>query len=102
MIRDFGDHGGVSIATAQAVKDATMAHFIQKYSGKKSVFLHFNGAYHSDNKQGIIHYLQAYVDLDKIMTITTVSQAQIESLESENMGLADFTICVPETMTTTH
>lgn len=102
MIKDFGDHGGVSIATAQAVKDATMAHFIQKYSQKKTTFLHFNGAYHSDNKEGIIHYLKAYVDLDKILTITTVSQAQTESLEIENMGLADFTICVPETMTTTH
>jgi uncharacterized iron-regulated protein len=102
MIRDFGDHGGLSIAKAQAAKDATMAHFIQKYSTQKGIFLHFNGAYHSDNKEGIIHYLKAFVDLDNILTITTVSQSQIKSLDQENMGHADFTICVSETMTTTH
>ncbi|MEO9532958.1 MAG: ChaN family lipoprotein [Crocinitomicaceae bacterium] len=102
MIRDFGDHGGVSIATAQAIKDATMAHFIQKYSQKKGIFLHFNGAYHSDHKEGIIHYLKNYIELDKILTITTVSQEQVSELDKKNIGLADFTICVPETMTTTH
>jgi uncharacterized iron-regulated protein len=102
MITDFGDHGGVSIATAQAIKDATMAHFIAKHSNKRTVFVHYNGAYHSDKKEGIIHYLKNEVELNKILTITTVTQEDVSKLSEENTGLADFTICVPETMTTTH
>jgi uncharacterized iron-regulated protein len=102
MITDFGEHGGVSIATAQAIKDATMAYFISKHSNKRVVFLHFNGAYHSDKKEGIIHYLKKDVELEKILTITTVTQEDVSKISKENLGLADFTICVPETMTTTH
>jgi len=96
------DHGGMAMTTAQAIKDATMAYFITKNMKTNGVFLHYNGAYHSDNYQGIIHYLKQTVAYEKIMTITTVTQEDIESLSDENKGLADFIICVPETMTTTH
>ena len=102
MITDFGEHSGVSIAKAQAIKDASMAYFISKNSNKRSVFLHFNGAYHSDKKEGIIHYLKEEISLEKILTITTVTQESINKLSDENKGLADFTICVPANMTTTH
>ncbi len=95
-------HGGINMATAQAIKDATMSYFILKNSTPKSVFLHYNGAYHSDNYQGIVHYLKQSVSLEKILTITTVTQNDIQKLEEENSGLADFTICVSETMTNTH
>lgn len=102
MVTDFGDHGGMQIAQAQAIKDATMAHFIQKNSTKRTVFLHYNGAYHSDNKEGIIHYLKEFIDLDKILTITTVTQEKVDRLDETNKGLADFVICVPESFTNTH
>ena len=102
MITDFGDHGGVAIATAQAIKDATMAYFMLKNRTNRTVFIHFNGAYHSDNKQGIIHYLSQEIELEKILSITTVSQVSLDDLDEANKGLADFIICVPETMTTTH
>lgn len=96
------EHGGEGMATAQAIKDATMAYFIYKYTKSNSVFLHFQGAYHSDNYQGIIYYLQQKVELEKILTISTVSQTSIESLENENKGIADFIICVKDNMTSTH
>lgn len=102
MVTDFGEHGGMQIAQAQAMKDATMAHFIQKNSSKRTVFIHYNGAYHSDRKEGIIHYLKEFIDLDKIMTISTVTQEKVDKLDESNYGLADFIICVPETLTTTH
>lgn len=103
MIVDFGEHGGVNIAQAQALKDATMAHFILKNVDNRNVFIHFNGAYHSDFKEGIIHYLKtAEVSLDKILTVTTVSQENTDKLEEIYKGSADYIICVPETMTTTH
>ena len=38
----------------------------------------------------------------KIMTISTVSQANISKLDKENLGKGDFIICVNENMTSTH
>lgn len=102
MITDFGDHGGVEIATAQAIKDATMAHFILANRDNRSVFLHFNGAYHSDNYQGIIHYLSQEIEMEKILTISSVSQTSIEKLNDENKQIADYIICIPESMTKTY
>ncbi|WP_051568283.1 ChaN family lipoprotein [Crocinitomix catalasitica] len=103
MITEMGDHGGVSLATAQALKDATMAHFIrQSVTRSDQIMLHFNGAFHSNNNEGIIHYLKPHVDIEKILTITTVEQESIDELDEENKNLADFIICVPSNMTKTH
>ncbi len=95
-------HGGYSMAVAQAIKDATMAHFILKNSNPQTTFLHFNGAYHSDRNQGIIHYLKQTVELDKIASITTVTQDNISALEEDNLNQADFIICVKSNFTNTH
>jgi uncharacterized iron-regulated protein len=91
-----------NLPKAQAIKDATMAHFIlENWTAGKS-FLHFNGTYHSDNFEGIVwHLKQANPDLN-IMTIATVMQAEIDSLEEENKNLANFILCVPENMTRTN
>lgn len=102
LMASMDGHGGINMATAQAIKDATMSYFIQKNSTQKSVFLHFNGAYHSNNNEGIVYYLKKTVLPEKIMTISTVEQADISKLESSNEGLADFIICVAESMTKTH
>lgn len=95
-------HGGIKMAQAQAIKDATMAHFILKNSNPQTKFLHFNGAYHSDNFEGIIHYLKETVELEKITNITTVSQDKIDQLESDYVGTADYIICVKSNFTNTH
>ena len=47
-----------NIPKAQAIKDATMAHFININLNKRLKLLHFNGSYHSDNKEGILWYLK--------------------------------------------
>jgi uncharacterized iron-regulated protein len=96
------EHGGYNMAVAQAIKDATMAYFINKNMTTDGTFLHYNGAYHSDNYEGILHYLKKYAAAESMMTISTVTQENIESLDESNKGIADFIICVPETMTTTH
>lgn len=95
-------HGGEGMATAQAIKDATMAYFILKNTTPQTVFLHYQGAYHSDNYQGIIHYLKKQIDVSKILTLSTVTQDDITTLEDDNKGIADFIICVTEDMTSTH
>lgn len=95
-------HGSVNLADAQAIKDATMSHFILKNRDPGKVFIHFNGAYHSDNFESIYWWLkEARPDL-KIVTITTVSQKEATGLEEENEGTADFIIAVPDNMTTTY
>jgi hypothetical protein len=87
---------------SQAIKDATMAHFILKNLVPGFVFIHFNGAYHSDNYEGIGWYLNTYREGLSISTITTVSQDDIRELEEENLSKADFIIVVPSDMTTTY
>ena len=101
MSMGMGGHAGENFPKAQAIKDATMAHFILKNYQAGTLFLHFNGSYHSDNYEGILWYLQqAQQDL-KVVTISSVYQKDIKSLLSENKGKADFTLAVPETMTKT-
>ena len=80
-------------AEAQAVKDATMAWFIAQNFDRK--FIHFNGNFHSDGKGGIIPYLEQYLPGKKIMTVCSVRQDDIRSLDKENRGRADFVIVAP-------
>ena len=95
-------HGGDNLPKSQALKDATMAHFILKNWSKGRTFIHFNGSYHSNNFEGIMWYLkQANPDL-KILTIANVEQDQIDSLKLENKGIAHFIIATPESMTKTY
>lgn len=102
MKKMAGGHGGDNLPKAQALKDATMAYFIMKNYRQGSTFIHFNGAYHSNNFEGIMWYLKkANPDL-KILTINCVEQKQLEKLDSENESTAHFIIVTPESMTKTY
>jgi len=97
----MGGHGSTNLADAQAIKDATMSHFLMKYWRPGKLFIHYNGAYHSDEFESMNWFLkQANADL-KIVTISTVSQDEIDMLDKESVGKADFIIAVPSTMTQT-
>lgn len=87
---------------AQAIKDATMAHFILKNLEPGKIFIHYNGSYHSDNYLGIIYYLKRERPDIKVATITTVLQADTASLSTEYKGTADYLVVIPETMTRTY
>ena len=102
MVALMGGHGGDNLPKAQAIKDATMAHFILKYYIAGSLFIHYNGSYHSDNHEGIGWYITQQRPELKQVTITTVSQKDISKLLAENKGKADFIICVDEDMTNTY
>lgn len=102
MMKMMGVHATDNMPKAQASKDATMAHFILQHHKPGSLFLHYNGAYHSDNYDGINWYLKQQKPDLKIGTISTVSQANIKSLLAENKGKADFIICVDTDMTNTY
>lgn len=92
----------LALAKAQAIKDATMAHFINANIQKGTVFIHFNGSYHSDNKSGIIYFLQLLNPHLKIATISTAQQDNISTLDKTYVGVADYIICVPTSMTKTY
>jgi uncharacterized iron-regulated protein len=94
----MGSHVTPNFPKAQAIKDATMAHFILKNWSKGKLLIHYHGSYHSENFESIYWYLkQENPDL-KIVTIHTVSQDDVTKLEERNTGKADFTICVDEDM----
>lgn len=98
----MGDHGTPLLVKAQAIKDATMAHFILKNKQPDTIFLHYNGAFHSKKHEGIVWYIYQYQPEVKVQTIITVEQKEISKLEEENKFLADFILVVPETMTKTY
>lgn len=102
MVEMMGGHGGVNMPKAQATKDATMAYFILQNFKPSSLFIHYNGAFHSDNYDGINWYLKRKQPDLKYATITTVSQKNIKELLAENKGKADYIICVDEDMTNTY
>ncbi len=104
-ILQMASHGGTArenLPYSQAVKDATMAWFISQNLPKGGLFLHFNGSYHSDNKESIVAYLHDYAKHSKVMTITTISLDDISQLGEENKGKADFILCTPNNMTKTN
>ena len=102
MVAMMGGHGGENLPKAQASKDATMAHFIVTTQVPGSLFIHYNGSYHSENYEGIGWYLAKNNPLLKIKTITTVSQKNIHNLEAENLNKAHYIICVDADMTNTY
>ncbi|NQT78682.1 MAG: ChaN family lipoprotein [Bacteroidetes bacterium] len=98
----MGGHGANNLPKAQAVKDATMAYFILENLKEGGLFIHYNGTYHSNDFEGIVWYLNQYMPELKIMTIASVEQASTDKMEEENIGLADFILLIPETMTKTY
>lgn len=102
MMRAMGGHAGPTLPMAQAVKDATMAHFIYKNWGQGKQVLHYNGSYHSNNHEGIVWYLKQLNPNLKIVTIGSTEQSQTEKLEKEQYGAADFILVIPENMTKTY
>lgn len=91
---------GENTAKSQAAKDATMAYFILR--NKKTITLHFNGAYHSQNFEGINWYLKKADPNLKIVTIHSVEQDSLDKLDDANKNTADYIICIPKDMTKTY
>lgn len=98
----MGDHGTPLLVKAQAIKDATMAYFILKNKDADKLFLHYNGAFHSNKHEGIVWYIAKYVKGMQVQTITTVEQLDVSKLEKEHRNTADYILVVPETMTKTY
>ena len=95
---DDASHVNENLPKAQAIKDATMAYFISKSIEQGQVMLHLNGSYHSENFEGIVWYLKKYNPQLNIKTIASKEQRQVQTIDEENKGIADFIIIVNELM----
>ena len=107
MVKMFGGDaahaaGVQNIIQAQALKDATMAYFLNQARPEGHLLLHLNGSYHSDNHDGILAYLRQQNPRLKVLTISTVSQEQFDKLAKENKQIADFVLVVPADMIKTY
>ncbi len=101
IFANSGGHGGQNLPMSQAVKDATMAYFILQNWKIGETFIHYNGAYHSNNHSGICWYLLQKNPKLKVLVISAATQDDINKLDDENKGLGDYIICIPESMTRT-
>lgn len=97
-----GSDMAANFARAQAIKDATMAHFILKNLKSGQTALHFNGDYHSKNFEGISWYLRKERPGLKIVTLSSVELADPDKPATENRNLGDFVLAVPADMTKTY
>ena len=94
---DSQAHGGgaQNIIQAQALRDATMAHFIHTSRQPGQTLLHFNGSYHSDRHDGIAAYLRQYAPQLRVRTLSIVTQEQLQQLDKEQLNVADYVVVVP-------
>lgn len=107
MMEMMGDmptaaHGNDNLLRAQAIKDATMAWFILQNLQLGELFLHYNGAYHSNDFGSICWYINKLNPGVKILTISSIEQDNMDELSEENLGIADYTILIPSTMSKTY
>lgn len=96
------DSPAANFARAQAIKDATMAHFILQNLKPGQTALHFNGDYHSKNFEGISWYLRKERPGLKIMTLSSVELADPDKPANESRNLGDFVLAIPADMTKTY
>ena len=106
MIDNMGSHaprGTIeNMAKSQASKDATMAYFILNGLATGGRVIHYNGAYHSNNFDGINHYLKQAQPSIKIITISIADQESIDELEEDKKELANYIFAIPSDMTKTY
>ncbi len=97
----MGGQVSPNLPKAQAIKDATMAHFIRKNLSPGKTLLHFNGTAHSDFFEGIMWYLKNADPYLKVLTVATVEQSDLSALSEESILRADYILVVPDDMTRT-
>ncbi len=88
-------HRSGKLVDAQVLRDATMAHFILKHAERGKLVLHFNGAYHSAYREGIVWFLLRERGDLRTRVITTVVQERTGSLDSHHFGKGDYLIVTP-------
>ena len=106
MNMDFGHGkggpGAEKMAKAQAVKDATMAHFILQNIEKKTPFIHFQGDFHSAHYGGIYWYLKYWNSKLDVMTISSTTATGNLEFQDRYAEMGDFILVITSDMTQTN
>jgi uncharacterized iron-regulated protein len=101
LLQMMDSHGGINLVYSQALKDATMAYFILNNFSYENQFIHFNGAYHSKDYEGIYWYLSSMDPDLNILTIGCEEQDLLSELDKDH-SKANFIIVTPSSMTKTY
>lgn len=92
----------LNIQTAQASKDATMAHFSLENFESDDFLFHFQGSYHSNYDQGIIWWINKIQPGLNIKSVTTVMEKEWKEMsDNDKETIADYIIVVADSMTNT-
>ena len=94
LLRMMMGHSSANLPKAQAIKDATMAHFILKNYKKGHTFIHYNGSFHSDYYEGILWYLKRERPDLKYVRITSYNVCYTKLLRL-NVGAEVFIFSAP-------
>ncbi|HSB51780.1 MAG TPA: ChaN family lipoprotein [Dissulfurispiraceae bacterium] len=104
---DYGEVAAMSAAhgrdpelfvVAQAVKDATMAHFISTRRVPGSLFIHYHGVLHSRDFGGIYWYLKGISPLLAVVTVTC-AESETSDFSDDHRGSGDYVVVIPGSMT---
>jgi uncharacterized iron-regulated protein len=102
----MGGHGMggnmLNMVKAQAIKDATMAHFIDINLKAGQTLLHFQGDFHSKNHGAIAWYLKQYRPELRVVTLSTVEAGDDLEFREEYGPLADYILVIAADMTKTY
>ncbi len=102
-IMKMGHGNGERIAQAQALKDATMAERILSRYDEGECFLHYNGSFHSDAHEGIVHYIQKERSELDVLVISSIRVENLDAPKSVQWNRkGDLNLLVPSDMTSTH
>ncbi|MDZ7755862.1 MAG: ChaN family lipoprotein [Rhodohalobacter sp.] len=93
MLEMAQGHGGMNIVYAQAVKDATMAHFILTNLEENSRIFHLNGSYHSNDYEGIVWYVKRDRPELRVLTINTIVVDDVRSVDQATAAGCRFNHC---------
>lgn len=94
-------HGdrAINFVYAQAIKDATMAHFIDQNLEGDQFFYHINGSFHSNYKEGIIWYLERLRPELKIVNIASVMSQNADEWKEDYAEMGDIILSINERLT---
>jgi uncharacterized iron-regulated protein len=104
MKMDMGHSRGMNVenfAKAQAIKDATMAHFIAKNLKPGHTFIHFHGEFHSKMYGAIGWYLKRYKPGIKIVIISAQESDDVK-FKNEYKDQGDIILVMPSDITRTY
>jgi uncharacterized iron-regulated protein len=99
-----GGHGmePENFVLAQALKDYTMAYNIGESTEMKSLFLHFNGDFHSADYGGIYWYLNELYPKLKVTSVKVIQTNDLDQITKDELVGGDIILVVPEDFTRTH